>query len=334
LPHDRAHHLTKVAPVAYDPEAPCPQWRAFLARVMGDHEELVHYLQRVFGYALTGETGEQCFFVLHGKGANGKSTLLDILLRLLGDYARPTESRTLLTRSNSDGVRNDLAALFGLRAVTSSEVPRGAKFDEAMVKQLTGQDKITARFLFQEYFDYVPQFKLFLAVNHKPLIQGADEGIWRRVRLIPFEVVIPVQERDRQLPAKLRTELPGIFAWAVEGCRRWQEEGLSAPPAVVNATQSYRTESDVFGEFLATCCKRSPSGQGHVTVSALYSVYVTWADGGGVEVLKKEAFGRAMSERELPSKTVRVDGRPQRVYPGLVLRSDWQPKERFQDEDF
>jgi putative DNA primase/helicase len=324
LPHDRTQFFTRIAPVVYEPHAACPLWMAFLRRVMGDREELVQYLQRIVGYMLTGETREQCFFVFYGEGANGKSTFLDVLQTLLGDYARPTEARTLLTRVNSDGVRNDLAALFGLRVATASEVPRGAKFDESMVKQLTGGDKITARFLFKEYFDFIPQFKLVLAVNHKPGIQGVDEGIWRRIRLIPFDVVIPPEERDHHLNTKLRAELPGIFAWAVEGCRSWRQHGLGDPQAVIDATAAYRAESDDFREFFASCCQFSPTGKGQVAVGELYRVYAVWADLSGGEVLKKDAFTKAMSERHLKSEVMRLNGLPQRVYRGLAIRDEWQ----------
>jgi putative DNA primase/helicase len=221
-------------------------------------------------------------------------------------------------------VRNDLAGLFGLRAVTASEVPRGAKFDESMVKQLTGGDTITARFLFQEYFDFAPQFKIILAVNHKPAILGTDEGIWRRIRLIPFDVVISPEQRDRHLLSKLRAELPGILAWAVEGCRLWQRDGLGDPEAVAEATQQYRDESDTFGEFLTACCQVNPAG--HVLAGALFTAYETWTRQSGVETLRKDAFVKLMSERNMPSKTMRIGGRPQRVYHGLVLRPEWAPQ--------
>jgi putative DNA primase/helicase len=218
--HDR---ITKQGGLEYDPATRCPRWLAFLEHVMGGDTKMVAFLKRAAGYTLTGETSEQCFFLLHGSGANGKSTFLEVLRRLLGSYGRPTEFKTLVDSNRNDGVRNDLAALQGLRLVTAVETNRGRRFDEALIKQLTGGDEITARYLYGEFFDFYPTFKLWLAVNHKPEIRGVDEGIWRRVVLIPFEVTIPPADQVKDLAAKLlEDEGSAIMAWAVEGTRAWQ----------------------------------------------------------------------------------------------------------------
>jgi putative DNA primase/helicase len=214
----------------------------------------------VAGYALTGDTREQVLFILYGTGANGKSTFLEVLRALLGEFARQTDFSTFLVRS-SDTVRNDLAKLAGARFVTAVEAEEGRRLDEALVKQLTGGDRITARFLYKEFFEYDPQFKIFLATNHKPVIWSPGEAIWRRIRLIPFAVTIPEAEQDHTLVAQLCTELPGILRWAVQGCLAWQQEGLGIPEEVQQATAAYRQDMDALAGFLASCCVKGPDEQ-------------------------------------------------------------------------
>jgi putative DNA primase/helicase len=246
-PHCRADLLTRCLTVAYVPEARCPTWERFLWRVLGGiippagtdtggiphapateadarASRLVRFLQRAVGYTLTGVTSEDCLFLLYGRGRNGKSRFLEALHALLGPYAKTASMRTFLVQ-NHDTVRNDLADLYGVRYGSTSEVQEGQRFSEGLVKQLTGGDRIKARFLFQEYFEFVPQFKLFLACNHKPIVRGTDLAIWERIKLVPFTVTIPPEERDTDLGTKLRAELEGIFAWAVRGCLAWQQAG-------------------------------------------------------------------------------------------------------------
>jgi len=187
---------------------------------MDGNADLIAFLQRATGYSLTGETSEQCLFILHGSGANGKSTFVETIHALLGDYGQKTETKSFMQRQ-SEGVRNDLARLKGARFASAVEIGRGQKLDEALIEEATGGDRIAARFLFKELFEFQPQFKLFLACNHKPEIRGTDEGIWRRVKLVPFDVTIPPKERDKRLLVKLRAELPGILNWALEGCQQW-----------------------------------------------------------------------------------------------------------------
>lgn len=208
-PHQRKDLLSKIANVSFDPDAHCRTWLGFLDRIFAGDKELISYVKTLVGYALTGETGEQTFHVLYGKGANGKTTFIETLLRLVGDYGQKAEFSTLLAHSN-DNVRNDIAALRGARLVAATEAERGRRLNEPLVKELTGGDTIRARFLFQEYFEFRPQFKLLLATNYKPEIYGIDEGIWRRVHLIPFAITIPVAERDKRLLEKLDRERAGI----------------------------------------------------------------------------------------------------------------------------
>lgn len=220
----REDYITKQAMTHYDPAAQCPLWLSFLNRIMGGDTEMIGFLQRAMGYALTGSAKEQCLFLLYGVGANGKSTFLNVIGELAGDYGANTPAESLMVQQNS-GVRNDIARLRGVRFVTAIETEDGQRLAESLVKSLTGGDTISARFLYGEFFDFTPQFKLFLAANHKPVIKGDDYAIWRRVRLVPFEVTVPEGEQDRDLPEKLRAELPGILNWAIEGCHEWIAQG-------------------------------------------------------------------------------------------------------------
>jgi putative DNA primase/helicase len=226
LPHSRRDLITKLAPVRFDPKATCPTWLAFLDRVLGHDADLVGFLQRAIGYSLTGDTGEQVLFFLYGTGANGKSTLLETLRALLGDYAQQTDFTTLLER-RGDGPRNDIAALQGARFVAAIEAAEGRRLAEGLVKQLTGGDAVSVRKLYSEPFTFRPEFKLWLAANHKPVIRGTDQAIWRRIRLVPFTIAIPEGERDHELGLKLRAELPGILRWAVAGCQKLFGQALT-----------------------------------------------------------------------------------------------------------
>ncbi len=293
-PHSRDDLLTKLVPVAYDPATACPRWRAFLDRVFAGDADVVDFVQRAVGYSLTGDTREQVFFFLYGTGQNGKSTFLETLRALLGDYGQAADFSTFLA-TERDGVRNDLAKLRGARLVTAVEAGEGRRLAEVLVKQVTGGDTITARFLFREFFDFTPVFKLWLGANHKPVIRGTDHAIWRRVRLIPFTVTIPEAERDRDLKAKLRAELPGILAWAVEGCLRWHRDGLGEPEAVRAATAAYRAEMDVLGDFVAECCVEDSGAS--VTAAALHAAYTAWAERQGEKPLAPRTFGLRLQER-------------------------------------
>jgi putative DNA primase/helicase len=295
-PHHREDLITKLCPVEFDPKAGCPTWLGFLMRVLAESEKLIAFLQKAIGYSLSGLTLEQCFFILYGLGANGKSTLLETIKRLLSDYASQASMDTFLAKSRDGGVPNDIAALRGARLVTAVEVDNGRFLSESLIKRLTGEDEIAARFLYCEVFTYRPQCKIWLGTNHKPVIRGGDHAIWRRVHLIPFTVQIPVAEQDRDLQEKLRQELPGILNWAVEGCLRWQSEGLEAPAEVSSATKAYQDEMDVLGDFLSECCI---IGAGlSVAAGDLYKAYRSWADGNGEKVpLTQQTFGTELTDR-------------------------------------
>ncbi len=301
-PHDRAQLITKLAPVAYDAAATCPLWHEVLNRLFGGDRTLIDYLQRAVGYSLTGDTRERCLHVLYGNGANGKSTFIETVATLLGDYACEADFATFLERTGS-GPRNDIARLAGSRLVRSSELAEGKRLNESMIKALTGNARVSARFLYAEAFEFEPTFKLWFDTNHKPVVRGTDYAIWSRLRLIPFEVTIPEAERDATLkwPAsRLRAELPGILNWAVEGCLAWLEGGLRAPERVVAATASYRVESDVLGAFIEECCELGPAHQAQAT--ELYQAYHRWAGDSGEAVLSNTAFGRCLEDRGILSR--------------------------------
>lgn len=297
--HRREDCLSKIIPVPYDPVAACPLWIQFLMRITGDNPALMSFFQRSVGYALTGDTSEQVMFLLYGTGANGKTTFLETIRAMLGSYAITADMSTFLARQG-DPIRNDVARLVGARFVSAVEAERGRRLAEVLIKQLTGGDCMTARFLYHEFFEFQPTFKLFVAVNHKPVIGGADPAIWRRIRLIPFTVTIPELERDKELPTKLRTELPGILAWAVQGCQIWQGEGLGFPQEIWDATDSYREEMDVLAGFLAESCVVGP--QYKASAKALYAAYVAWCQEAQEKPLSKQALGGHLRERGLTTK--------------------------------
>ena len=322
--------ITKLAPVTFDPEAPCQNWNAFLNRVTDGRPDLSAYQQRMVGYTLTGDTSEHCVFLQHGTGRNGKTTFNETVSAMMGDYARKTETKTFLNHKN-EGIRNDVAALKGARLVTAAEVGTGRRLNEQLVKEATGGDTLTARFLYGEYFEYRPEFKIFLSCNHKPEIRGQDEGIWSRVRVVPFDVFIPPAERDKKLPAKLRLELSGILNWALAGCLEWQQNGLQEPQEVLVATGRYREDMDPLGPFLTDCCvtpseESAAADELAVPVAMLYARYEIWCESNGAEPLPKNTLGRRMAERGYPSKSRNWKGKKQRVYDEIALRSENQEK--------
>ena len=274
-PHVHSDLITRLAPVNYDNAATCPTFLRFLAEVMDRNQDLVDYLQRLVGYSLTGLTGEQVMPILYGSGANGKSTFIETIASIMGDYAQQTPTETLVV-SHSRGIPNDLARLRGARFVSAVETGEGNRLDERLVKQMTGGDRITARFLRQEFFEFTPRFKLFLATNHKPVIRGTDDAIWRRLHFIPFRVTIPEGQRDLALKQKLRDEASGILNWALEGCRLWREGGLQAPDEVLAATKAHREEMDVLSAFLEVHCIRKAGAM--IQSSVLYATYKEWCE--------------------------------------------------------
>ena len=277
--HLRSDLITRMVPVKYDPAAECPEWLKFLDLIMTGDDELISYLQRVVGYCLSGITSEKCFFILYGGGNNGKTTFLENIYFLMGDLAANTPISTLVYRKYNDSIPNDIAALRGKRLVFSSEIGQNHQLHEEKVKALTGGTVFKARFLHREWFEFKPEFKIFLDTNYKPRITGTDNAIWNRVHLIPFTFTFPEESilpRDK-VDDIFKKERAGILAWAVRGCLEWQRRGGLEPPAKVRAAgKEYRTESDPLAEFLEECCEISPTGT--AASSDLFRIYKLWAE--------------------------------------------------------
>jgi putative DNA primase/helicase len=295
-PHDRDDLITKIINIDFDPVIRCPEFLKFMKDILPD-QEVINFLQRSFGYSLTGDISEQCLWFFYGTGANGKSTLVNVMARILGPYSMnlPFSSLVADDRKRGSEASPDLARLPGARMVRASEPEKGAKLGEAVVKLITGEEEMTARHLNHGFFDFMPQFKLFLSGNHRPTIRGQDEGIWRRIRLVPFTVSIPKENRDQKLGEKLWAERAGILAWMVEGYLHWQYDGLNPPEAVLAATGEYREDSDPLGLFLGSWTERVE--QGAVQGKRLYEAYALWCQDNAVEPMSNTLFGRMLTER-------------------------------------
>lgn len=317
--HNPRALMSKVAGAPYQPGAACPTWLAFLNRIFNGDQELISFLQRAAGYSLSGHVGEQCLFFLYGTGANGKSTFTNALQDALGDYAMKTRAETLMVK-RQDSIPEEIAQLAGVRFMLAAELGEGQQLNESLIKDLTGGDKLRGRKLYHDSFEFYPAAKPWLYGNHKPIIKSTDEGIWRRPKLIPFEVTIPESERDPNLSQKLRAELPGILAWAVAGCLEWQRAGLRPPAKVSAATAQYRAEQDLIASFLDECCIINSLAT--VTAGDLYKAYQGWARENGME---KQTLSNVKFSRQLTEKGFNVaktaDGKPDRSRTGHAYYS-------------
>lgn len=294
-PHQRQDRMTRITTaLSCQSPVPCPQWLNFLANVTGGDPELMSYLQRVIGYCLTGVTSEHALFFFYGTGANGKSVFVNVLTTILGDYAANAPMDTFM-ETRSDRHPTDLAGLRGARFVSAVETEQGRRWNESKVKAITGGDKISARFMRQDFFEYVPQFKLLIAGNHKPSIRNVDEAMKRRLHLIPFTVTIPPEKRDAKLTEKLLKERDGILAWAVEGCLLWQQQGLRVPKSVVSATEEYFEAEDALGQWIDERCHQHAEAK---TLTAnLYSDWREWAEQAGEFVGSIKRFAETLITR-------------------------------------
>jgi len=351
-PHARADFLTECLSVPYQPKATCPRWKAFLWQIFGGTDpeapttgldeahlaarqaadaraqSLVEFLQRLCGLCLTGDVSEQNLYVFYGTGANGKSTLLGVLLALLDNYGMKAAPELLMASRDHDRHPTERADLFGKRLVAAIETEQGRRLNETLVKELTGGDTIRARRMREDFWEFRPTHKIILATNHKPQIRGTDHAIWRRVKLVPFTVTIPDDKQDPTLPAQLLKELPGILTWCVEGCLDWQEHGLRIPAAVLDATETYRQEQDVFEEFLATECFRHPTAV--CTSGDLYAAYEGWCKRNDIDALSKRAFGMRLGECDGLTPSMGNGGR--RLWRGIGLPTP-QPSEQACDTE-
>ena len=314
-PRDR---IRKVASAAFDPNAAAPLWERFLERIFPD-ADLRAFVQRAVGYSLTGDTTEQCLFLLHGNGANGKSTFLEVIRRVLGDYALQSQADTfMVTDRRSSAASPELARLNGARFVSASELEQGQRLSEVLVKQMTGGEPMVARFLYGDPVEFRPAFKVWLAVNHKPEIRGTEEAIWRRIKPIPFAVTIPQDERDPNLVDRLMEEAPGILSWGVEGCVRWRAERLGAPSAVLEDAKAYRQEMDRLADFLEDECVIGADCR--VRVADLYQAYVRHCEQNHDRPLGKKQFNVRLVERGCQAPARGTHG--QRTWRGLGLRAN------------
>ena len=291
--HRQNEMITKIANVDYTPHADCPLWKQFIREIMDFNAELIEFLHTAVGWALTGNTQEQTMFILYGSGANGKSTFLNTIMRLLGDYAIATPTETFMKKS-ADQNTNDIARLRGTRFVTTTESEQGRRLSEPLIKKITGNDQITARFLYGEYFNFTPTFKIFMATNHKPVIKGTDHGIWRRIKLIPFTTRIPEEKQDKGLEEKLKNETSGILNWLFEGTALWLKKGLKPPDVVLNATNEYRGEMDVMGNFLKEKCIQKKEIS--IRIRELYKAYADWCDDNNEHAVNERFFTMRLKE--------------------------------------
>lgn len=311
--HDPADMITRLVSVAYDPKATAPTFKRFLKKVLNDDPELYRFVKRAAGYTLTGSTKDQVFFYLKGRQKNGKSTFVNLIRDMLADYASHTPTETLLVKQYDNAIPNDLARLQGVRMVTAIESAPGKQLDEARVKAVTGGDPVTARFLRGEYFQFFPHFKLWFVANDDPRVRSTDDALWRRIRVIPFDVVIPDDECDPDLPAKLRAELPGILAWAVQGGLEWQRIGLAAPASVMAATTAYRERADHLKRFLAECVMHKDGGQ--VPSSTFHESYRTWCMKEHEQPLNISAFNAQLTALDYTNAKTKTG----RMWRGIAL---------------
>ncbi|MBA7537549.1 DNA primase [subsurface metagenome] len=313
-PEDR---LTKMAKVDYGPETKCPKWLSFLEKIFEGNKDLINYIQNSLGYSLTGDTGEQCLFISYGIGFNGKSTFINTIQEILGDYAINTPFDTFLSR-RGEHIPNDIARLKGARFVNAIEAGEGRGFNEELLKRLTGRDKITARFLRQEFFEFYPTCKLWLATNHKPMIKEFSPAFWGRIKLIPFKITISEEERIPHYEKILLREGEGIFNWILEGYKKWKEEGLNVPEEIKEATAQYKDQMDIIAEFIEDCCIENRLAQ--ATTKKLYKAYNEWCEENKEKPIKSRAFGRRLEERSYIA--LRIGENRNRGWGGIDLKSE------------
>lgn len=312
-PHLPTDCITRLADVEFEPAAKCPEFARFLSATLSD--ELRDFVLRLFGYTLLGNPKEQVFIIFHGPGSNGKSTLVDVIASVLGDYSTNVEPSSFIRQKNA-GVRDDLARLKGARMVATSELTTGEILDAALVKRMTGGDVITARALYKEHFEFRPQFVIFMTTNAMPVIDGGDRALARRLIMVPFTNVISAEQRDPDLPAKIRSEKSGILNLLIEGLTSYRKAGLSAPKGVTDDVARYVASSDLIQAFLDDQCSL---GDGEKTAAMLlYNAYQGWCIGNGTKPLSQPIF-----KQEITKRTGIIQRRTSKglEWPGVSLRT-------------
>lgn len=315
--HDPKLFISKISTTEYTETADCPEWTKFLDDIFAGDDDLIHYIQKAIGYSLTGSTAEQCMFFCYGTGRNGKSTFLDAITEIIGDYATNIQPETLMVKQGPQGANSDIARLKGARFVTTVEPNEGVRLNEGLVKQLTGGDRVTARHLYGNEFEFTPEFKLWMGTNHKPIIRGTDIGIWRRIHLVPFTVQIPTDKVDRQLKYKLKAEYPAILKWMVDGTLMWQREGLKIPKIIEEAVKEYQSEMDVISGFVEE--KLEIDTEYEESAANLYHDYVIWAEENNQYKMSSTKFGSEFSK-----KFERVRRKNGMFYKGVKFRKFYE----------
>lgn len=298
LYHSHEQRITQATEISYEADAECPRWEAFLDTVFDKNEDMVEFIQRAVGYSLSGLTSEQCLFFCYGTGKNGKSVFFEVMKMLFCDYYQKAPTEMLLAKKNDGGASNDIARLRSARMVVATELPANKRFDESKIKDLTGQETITARFLYGEFFEFYPTHKLWISGNHKPIITGTDEGIWRRINLIPFTIMIPPERRRpmEELLGEFRAELSGILQWALEGFYFYRTDGgLKTPQQVIDATNDFRSDMDVIGGFIEQ--EIETEREAATPFTEVYARYAEWCSENGEYVQKARTFNQQMRER-------------------------------------
>jgi putative DNA primase/helicase len=291
------------------------RWLKFLERITYGDADITSFLHRFAGYCLTGETSEHALAFLYGTGANGKTTFVQALLGILGDYAITAPIETF-AETKSERHSTELARLRGARMVATEETSTGSRWNEGRIKTLTGGNRISARFMRQDDFEYQPEFKLLIAGNHKPQMRSVDEAIKRRMHIVPFTVTIPEYERDHTLQSALREEWPQILQWVIDGCKAWRAQRLSPPKIVKDATDTYLQSNDTLGAWLDECCELD----GYCDGKTLYKNYAEWCAAQGEPVWSRRGWSDAMIDRGFANFQRRIGGVPIRGFNGVKLR--------------
>ncbi len=321
LPHNPDLKITKLCPVEYNPHATAPTWLKFLGDIFMNDAELIAFIKRALGYSITGDVCENVLFICWGLGSNGKTTLMNTITQVLGDYAKQIPPDTLLNRNyQSDKHPTTVATLCGVRFAVAQETEENKHLAAARVKALTGGDVIAARFMHKDYFEFKATHKIWLSTNHKPIITDTTYAMWRRILLIPFRAFFDETNRDKHMGEKLLAEKEGILAWLVEGCLEWQRQGLNPPPIVSEATKEYQSEMDKLQAWLEACCVLDPRAV--TPFSALYASYESWCRLHDEEPLSRVAFSNRLTEKGFTSETLRIGGKVTKVRKGIRLRED------------
>jgi putative DNA primase/helicase len=319
-PHNPKEHITFLADVVYDEESKCPVWLSHLQKIFDGDKGSIEAFQRICGYSLTEVNPEQVMFIAWGNGKNGKSTTFGILQALLGDYAAATKAESFMKSGGNNDARNDLARLYRKRMVVTTEPQSGSKLNESLVKAATGGDTITARFLYQEFFQFAPAFKIFVNTNHRPTVTESDEGLWRRLVMLPFNHVFSESERDRHIDDKLKEEKSGILNWMLDGYKKYMDEdfgGFRLSRPMVDAASEYRNFEDTLMLFIEDRCIMD-QGQS-VLKRDLYAEFVDWCRSSGEDPANNKRFGLMVHGHFSNVRDMRDKG--ERAWKGIGLKT-------------